>query len=651
MKNKLIHLFLFAVLLTPFLLPFSVLASEDNPEKSPRFLVHLLDYLAVDYGGAVKNGKVLSIPEYKEQLEFVKTVVDLSQTLPETKSSPEIQPLVQNLNGLIHSKADPLMVAAAARQTQSKVIELAHLPVAPPSWPSLLSGKQIFENTCSKCHGMEGNGDGPNAAALKPKPFNFHDASKMEKLTAFQIFNTVRLGVPNTPMAAFSNYSDQDTWNLAFFVLSLRYKTTEPLTDLNTRFEKTMSSMNLSTETLLTTLATKPDLEITQTLAGPPEEKLNQLTCLRLHTSNATAQASLDFAKYKLQDALADYSAHHFASASQKALSAYVEGVEPVEPRLKANDPQAVLDLEQLMGLARAAINDRKSFETVNLAVDKAMRSLNNASGLLQQQTPSPRLTFTLAFGILLREGFEALLLIVTLLGIIRASGAKKARRWVHGGWMAAAVLGVIAWFFSGWLMNISGLGRELMEGITGVVTVIILLYIGFWLHGKTEITRWKAFIQVQIKSALEEKNLIQLAFISFLAAFREVIETVLFLRAIWLEGGSETKTALGAGVLAAFAAILLLGWLLLAFSTKIPIKKLFTASSLIMVALAVILTGKAIHSFQEVDLVSITLSPLNLHWDWLGLYPTWEPLLFQVAVLVLSVGLWNYGKRPSFKK
>ena len=189
------------------------------------------------------------------------------------------------------------------------------------------------------------------------------------------------------------------------------------------------------------------------------------------------------------------------------------------------------------------------------------------------------------------------------------------------------------------------------MEGITGVVTVVILLYIGFWLHSRTEITRWKAFIQVQIKSALEEKNLIQLAFISFLAAFREAIETVLFLRAIWLEGGSSAKNALGLGVLSAFAAILLLGWLLLKFSTRIPIKTLFNVSSLIMIALAVILTGKAIHSFQEVDYVSITLSPLNLHWDWLGLYPTWEPTLFQLGVLAVSVFLWIYGKKSSTKK
>jgi high-affinity iron transporter len=184
------------------------------------------------------------------------------------------------------------------------------------------------------------------------------------------------------------------------------------------------------------------------------------------------------------------------------------------------------------------------------------------------------------------------------------------------------------------------------MEGITGIVTVLILLYIGFWLHSRTEIHRWRNFLNVQVRSALEERNLLELAFLSFIAAFREVLETVLFLRAIWLEGGADSKTALGLGVLCAFALILLFGWMLLTFTAKVPIKSLFTASSIVMIVLSVILTGKAVHSFQEVDLLPITLSPLNFRLDWFGIYPTRETLLAQFAILALGAVLWVYGKK-----
>jgi high-affinity iron transporter len=637
---------------SPFLKHSKVYAAEETSEKSPRLLVHLLDYLAVDYAGAVNHGKVLSVSEYKEQLEFVKTAVELSQTLPEVKSSPEVLTLVGNLNTLIHSKADPAQVASAARKAQALVIELTHLPVAPSSWPNLTQGRMLFGRTCAKCHGETGQGDGPSAASLATKPLNFQDWDKMRKMSPFQAFNTIRLGVPGTPMVAFPTYSDQDAWNLAFYVLSLHFKKWALRSDhpFGQTIEKEQNLLNLSLENLLVKVSTSPDENIEKSLNGTDQEKWDLLADLRLHSSNESAQEQLALAATYIQSALADYQAGHIEPASKEALTAYVEGVEPVEPRLRANDPQAVLNLEQLMGLVRAAINNKKPVSEVSLAVQKALDALAQASSLLEQKTSSPTLTFMLSFGILLREGFEAALLIVALLGVIRVSGAPQANRWVHGGWLAAVALGIAAWFFSGWLMNISGLGRELMEAVTGLVTVLILLYLGFWLHSRTEIHRWKNFIEVQVKSAIQESNLIQLAFISFLAAFREAIETVLFLRAIWLEGGSDTKTALVAGVVSAFAAILVLGWLLLTFSAKIPIKTLFNVSSMIMVTLAVILTGKAIHSFQEVDVVSITLSPLNLHWDWLGLYPTQETLLAQLFVLALSLFLWIYGKKSPVK-
>jgi high-affinity iron transporter len=50
--------------------------------------------------------------------------------------------------------------------------------------------------------------------------------------------------------------------------------------------------------------------------------------------------------------------------------------------------------------------------------------------------------------------------------------------------------MGGLVWIFSGWILTISGAGRELMEGITSLVAVLVLLYVGFWLHSKTEIHR-----------------------------------------------------------------------------------------------------------------------------------------------------------------
>ncbi|HVZ79553.1 MAG TPA: cytochrome c/FTR1 family iron permease [bacterium] len=640
-------LFLLGAFLIPSLTRHPAQA-EESPEKSPRFLVHLMDYLAVDYGGAVKNGKVISLSEYKEQTDFSKTALDLARSLPELKASTEIPLLVEHVDRLIRAKADPQTVAAAARQAQAKVIQWVDLPVAPAQWPNLTTGRMLFQNNCAKCHGTEGRGDGPSAKGLETKPANFQDLTKMRELSPFQVFNTARLGVPNTPMAGFPNFSDEDTWNLAFYIISLRYQDNPE--DTAALFQELKARSKLKDGDLLKSVASSSDEALAQRFSLSADQGGKTLAALRLHSNQNSPAASLDLASSLLDAAFRDYQAFHFDSAAKKAVRSYLEGIEPIESRLRADDPRAVGDLEEAMGLVRSGMNSQKPPKEVALAVTKAQDLIQQARKTLGQQGSSPGLTFLLAFGILIREGFEAALLIVALLGVIRVSGAQKAARWVHGGWLAAVGLGILAWFFSGWLMGLSGMGRELMEGVTGVVTVLILLYLGFWLHSRTEITRWKQFIEVQVKAAVEERNLIQLAFISFLAAFREAIETVLFLRAIWLEGGMDTKTALGAGVVAAFAAVLVLGWVLVHFSTRIPIKTLFNISSIIMVLLAVILTGKAAHSFQEVDLLSVTLSPLALHSDWLGLYPTRETLLAQWVVLALSVFLWIRGKKPPQK-
>ena len=68
----------------------------------------------------------------------------------------------------------------------------------------------------------------------------------------------------------------------------------------------------------------------------------------------------------------------------------------------------------------------------------------------------SPSVAFLAAFAILLREGFEAVLIILALLGVIRAAGSKQAAHYVHAGWIVALGCVTLAWIFSGWVMQMS---------------------------------------------------------------------------------------------------------------------------------------------------------------------------------------------------
>jgi len=72
-------------------------------------------------------------------------------------------------------------IRAAAEPTDS----------APPSADAKATAAQIWEARCMACHGTDGHGDGPGAAALKPKPINFHNRNWQKVVTDDQIAKAI----------------------------------------------------------------------------------------------------------------------------------------------------------------------------------------------------------------------------------------------------------------------------------------------------------------------------------------------------------------------------------------------------------------------------------------------------------------------------
>ncbi|MFO1520142.1 MAG: cytochrome c/FTR1 family iron permease [bacterium] len=613
-------------------------AFADSP-SSPRFLVHLLDYLAKDYPAAVsESGRVLNPSEYEEQVELSKNAWEAGEKVLASPENADLRADLKSLELAILSKAPPSKVNALARKIQEQVIIKTGIEKSPLQWPEWSRGKQLFAQNCVGCHGVKGDGTGPQSQNLNPKPANFLDDGRMKVVSPFQAFNTIRLGIPNTAMAPFPSLSDREVWDLSFYVLSLRYqgegKSTSPLP----------ASFSLQT------ISSSSDEQLEEKIGGTEDEKRKIVKAARLY-SDSYGTRPLEIAKNYLKQAQKEYREGPRESAQKKALLAYLEGVEPVEARLRTYDPAFTLDLEKKMAAVRNSMTSSSSPDEVDRSTRIALENLEQAESLLKQSVSSPWFVFLMALSIILREGFEAVLIIVAILGVLRVVGEKKAARWVHGGWIAAVALGGVVWVFSGWLMRVSGAGREMMEGVTSLLAVLVLLYVGFWLHSKTEISRWTNFIDGRTRRVLAGGSFFGLAAISFMAAFREAFETVLFLRALWLEGGSYAKMTMAFGVIASFLLIFLLAYALLRYSVRIPLKKLFNFSAILMGILAVILTGKGLRALQETGLLSMTDSPFSWRIDLLGFYPTLETLLSQAAIIILIAALWIYGKKPSSLK
>jgi len=124
---------------------------------------------------------------------------------------------------------------------------------------------------------------------------------------------------------------------------------------------------------------------------------------------------------------------------------------------------------------------------------------------------------------------------------------------------------------------------------------------------------------------------------------YREVFETILFYAALWSQGA---HLAIVAGAGAAVVGLLLMAWILLRYSARLPIGKFFSYSSLLIAVLAVVLAGKGVSSLQETGLVDIRPAAFVPRFEWLGLFPTWETVIAQIVVLaVLGIGFWSSGR------
>jgi high-affinity iron transporter len=617
---------------TGTLLLLSIVLKANEKNSNARMMVHLLDYIAVDYSMAINQGEIISVAEYKEMEEFANTINTLGQNAPASVKSD-----IKLLRTLIAEKASQEKVSSVSNSIKQRIISSYSLEIAPKRWPSLVNGRQLYALHCNSCHGENGKGNGILANALNPAPTNFHSPDKADGLSPFQAYNTIRLGVNNTSMRAFDELSDDEIWDLAFYVLSLPHGASKVKAE----------ELELTLSVGLEDLASRNNKELITYLSL--ENPIPAIAALRLFPREIAEQnkgSYLEQAINYLRQADAAYANGDISGARTLALTAYLEGVEPIEIQLQASDATFSAQLEGELAKARSYIETGKNPSLVSSQIEKGIAMINEAKVILENKTFSAWLAFLLSFSIILREGLEAFLVVVTILSVLRAINIPKAKAYVHIGWISAIVVGFLMWLAAGKLFNFSGADRELMEGLVALFAVGVLLYVGFWMHSKSEAGKWQAYIKNKIHNITRKENLLGLAFLSFLVVFREAFESVLFLSALSLEVGEAQQGAFGGGIIFAFILLGIISVLLLKYSKKLPIAKLFKYSAMVISFLAVVLTGKGISALQEAGTLNITVLPFDFRLDALGLYSTYETLFGQLFILSLTIILWTISNR-----
>ena len=263
------------------------------------------------------------------------------------------------------------------------------------------------------------------------------------------------------------------------------------------------------------------------------------------------------------------------------------------------------------------------------------------AAEVTEEAQSSPQwLTFLGAFGIIVREGLEAILVIAAIIAYLVKSGNGKSLKNVYIG----ALAGILASFAAAAVLYFvkqavagAGMAQELIEGVTALIAVCVLFYVSNWMISKAEAAAWTGYIDSKVRSGVEKRSAFTLAFTAFLSVFREGAEVVLFYQPMLQEGNAGMVWAgFGAGVV-----ILVFVYLAITkLSIKLPIKVFFTATSILMAVMCVSFLGSGIKELAEGNLFDLTLRvpgiPENDVIQIFGIYPYLETLVPQLILAII---------------
>ena len=441
-------------------------------------------------------------------------------------------------------------------------------------------------------------------------------------------------------MPSYAALPEADRWALAFTVGQFAFPAA--LSDNGKSIWTSQESVRQQLAGLQALVSHRP----AELAASTDEASMQAVTSyLRRHPEAVlpSRSQSLQLVRARLGEALAAYRGGDRQAAGRLAVSAYLDGFEPLEPVLAIKAPDLLRTLEsQLTGL-RSQIGDGTQGTELAEAVARIEKNLALAEQALGASSSSAGSSFSGAFAILLREGLEALLVVVAMLAFLRKAGRVEAIPYVYGGTALALLSGFATWGAATYLVSISGASREVIEGVSALFAAAVLVFIGIWMHGKSQAGAWQRYIRDKIGAVLSRQSIWGLFLLSFVVVYREVFETILFYVALWSQGNGQ---AVIGGALAATLALIVIAFLLLRYSRRLPLTQFFSWSALLMALLAVVLTGKGVAGLQEADLLSSRLISVP-RIDLLGFYPTLQGLLAQLTcVAILMVGfLMNVKK------
>ncbi|PLV31592.1 Ferrous iron permease EfeU precursor [Bacillus subtilis subsp. subtilis] len=340
-------------------------------------------------------------------------------------------------------------------------------------------------------------------------------------------------------------------------------------------------------------------------------------------TSSGQSRASLTAYIQSLKDTKQFIEKKQLDEASS-AIDNLVTSWLAVEGDVVSQSKEAYTTSEENLALMKAEIGSHP--EKVSKQIDEMIQLL--------EPIASSSYSWWDAALIPIREGMEALLVIGALLTMTKKARVTRSSTWIWGGASAgmavslAAGIGVTVLFSS----SVFGENNFLLGGVTGVLSAVMLLYVGVWLHRNASMDKWREKINIQKSQALKKRSLLSFAFIAFLAVVREGLETVIFF--IGLVGKLPLTELIG-GTAAGLIVLVIVGVLMIKLGMRIPLKPFFLLSMAVVLYMCVKFLGTGVHSLQLAGILPSDAESWLPSVSVLGIYPSVYSTIPQMLILL----------------
>lgn len=301
-----------------------------------------------------------------------------------------------------------------------------------------------------------------------------------------------------------------------------------------------------------------------------------------------------------------------------------------VEGQIRTKDAALYTEIESQLPLLAGKLTSENADRN---KISGEIASLQQKIELIQESTSY---TFWDSALILLREGLEALLIIIGLVAFLKKAGQPQLSKWIYTGSAIGIGASIVAAILMTTLLNSVTIGnsREIMEGAIGLAAAAMMIGIGAWLHRKSSVTAWNDYIARQMGTAISSRSAWAVGLLSFLTVFREGAETVVFY--VGIAPNMELNEFL-LGIAVALVILAAVAIVLLKAGSRIPIHRLFTVATIFIYALAFKIIGVSIHTLQLTDVFPSSIVNGLPVISAIGFYPTWETIAGQ-SILVLTI-------------